>query len=234
MNEEKVCVVVGVGPGNGESFCRKFANEGYQVAALARTKEKLDELVGDIDGVTTYSQDATNREEVFETYDRIRDELGSPDVVLYNAGSGAFGTFDEVEAEDLQQSWEVNTKGLFLTAKAVLPEMREHGSGVLGITGATASTRGVPFTTAFAQAKGAQHHLAESLAREFGPQGIHVFTFIVDGVIDLPRTREMMSDKDDDFFLEPDDIAHSVYEVAHQPKSAWTFELDLRPYGEDW
>ena len=234
MGEEKVCVVVGVGPGNGESFCRKFANEGYQVAALARTKEKLDELVGDINGVTTYSQDATDREEVFETYDRIRDELGSPDVVLYNAGSGAFGTFDEVEAEDLQQSWEVNTKGLFLTAKAVLPEMRERGSGVLGITGATASTRGVPFTTAFAQAKGAQHHLAESLAREFGPQGIHVFTFIVDGVIDLPRTREMMSDKDDDFFLDPDDIAHSVYEVAHQPKSAWTFELDLRPYGEDW
>ncbi len=234
MNEEKVCVVVGVGPGNGESFCRKFANEGYQVAALARTKEKLDELVGDIDGVTTYSQDATDRAEVFETYDRIRDELGSPDVVLYNAGSGAFGTFDEVEAEDLQESWEVNTKGLFLTAKAVLPEMRDRGSGVLGITGATASTRGVPFTTAFAQAKGAQHHLAESLAREFGPQGIHVFTFIVDGVIDLPRTREMMSDKDDDFFLDPDDIAHSVYEVAHQPKSAWTFKLDLRPYGEDW
>lgn len=234
MSKQKVCVVVGVGPGNGESFCRKFANEGYQVAALARTKEKLDELVGDIDGVTTYSQDATDREEVFETYDRIRNELGSPDVVLYNAGSGAFGTFDEVEAEDLQQSWEVNTKGLFLTAKAVLPEMREQGSGVLGITGATASTRGVPFTTAFAQAKGAQHHLAESLAREFGPQGIHVFTFIVDGVIDLPRTREMMSDKDDDFFLDPDDIAHSVYEVSHQPKSAWTFELDLRPYGEDW
>jgi NAD(P)-dependent dehydrogenase (short-subunit alcohol dehydrogenase family) len=88
--------------------------------------------------------------------------------------------------------------------------------------------------TAFAQAKAAQHHLAESLAREFGPQGIHVFYFIVDGVVDMPRTREWMSDKPDDFFLKPDEIAESVFDVAHQPKSAWTFEFDLRPYGEEW
>jgi len=229
-----VCVVVGVGPGNGASFCRRFADAGYQVAALARSGENLQNLVGDIDGVTPYTNDATDSQDVARVYEEIRDELGEPDVVLYNAGAGAFGTFDEVDADDLQSAWEVNTQGLFHHAKQVLPRMRERGSGVLGITGATASTRGVPFTTAFAQAKGAQHHLAESLAREFGPEGVHVFYFIVDGVIDLPRTRKQMPDKEDDFFLDPDDIAQSVYDIAHQPKSAWTFEFDLRPYGEDW
>lgn len=234
MSNGEVCVVVGVGPGNGESFCRKFAGEGYEVAALARSGDKLEELVGDVDGVTPYSQDATDADEVERVYGRIRDELGEPEVVLYNAGAGAFGDFDEVDADDLRGAWEVNTLGLFHTAKQVLPQMRDRGSGVLGITGATATTRGKPFTTAFAQAKSAQHHLAESLARQFGPEGVHVFYFIVDGVIDLPRTREAMPDEEDDFFLKPDDIAHSVYEVAHQPKSAWTFEFDLRPYVEDW
>lgn len=234
MSEGDVCIVVGVGPGNGESLSRKFASEGYRVAALARSGGRLRELVGGIDGVTPYTIDATNAEHVEETCEQIESTLGPPEVVLYNAGAGAFGTFDEVDAGDLQQAWEVNTLGLYHFAEQVLPGMRERGSGVLGVTGATATTRGKPFTTAFAQAKAAQHHLAESLAREFGPQGIHVFYFIVDGVIDLPRTREAMPDKEDDFFLQPDEIAHSVYEVAHQPKSAWTFEFDLRPYCEDW
>jgi NAD(P)-dependent dehydrogenase (short-subunit alcohol dehydrogenase family) len=153
---------------------------------------------------------------------------------LYNAGSGAFGTFDEVDADDLEQAWSVNTRGLFLAAKQVVPQMKASGSGAIGVTGATAAMRGKPFTTAFAQAKAAQHHLAESLAREFGPEGIHVFYVVVDGVVDLPATRQAMSDKPDDFFMQPDDIARSVWQVAHQPTSAWTFELDLRPYGEDW
>lgn len=233
MSTSDVCVVVGVGPGNGSSFCRKFADEGYQVAGLARSDESL-ELLEEIDGATPYRQDVTEPEEVAETYDAIREDLGEPDVVLYNAGTGAFGTFDDVEADDLRRDWEVNTLGLFHTAEQVLPQMRERGSGVLGITGATASTRGVPFTTAFAQSKGAQHHLAESFAREFGPEGVHVFYAIVDGVIDLPRTRDQMPDKEDDFFLDPDDIARAFYDVAHQPNSAWTFEFDLRPYCEDW
>jgi len=234
MNEGDVCVVVGVGPGNGESCCRKFAEEGYEVAALARSGDSLRELVGEISGVSAYACDATEADEVEEVYDSIRSDLGEPDVVVYNAGAGAFGTFDEVDANDLRRAWEVNTLGLFHFAECALPEMRERGSGVLGVTGATASTRGVPFTTAFAQAKAAQHHLAESFAREFGPEGVHVFYYVVDGVIDLPRTREAMPDKEDDFFLDPDDIAHTVYEIAHQPESAWTFEFDVRPYCEDW
>ena len=234
MSDQKVCVVVGVGPGNGKSLSAKFAGEGYQVAALARDREKLEEVVGDTKGVTPYANDATDADQVAEVYEEIRSDLGEPDVLLYNAGSGKFANFDDVEAGDMRSSWEVNTLGLFHAAKEVLPQMRERGTGVIGVTGATATTRGKPITTAFAQAKAAQHHLAESLAREFGPQGIHVFYFIVDGVVDMPRTREWMSDKPDDFFLKPDEIAEEVYDVAHQPKSAWTFEFDLRPYGEEW
>ncbi len=234
MSDDRVCVVVGVGPGNGESYCRKFAGQGYRVAALARDVEKVRRLVGEIDGVTAYSLDATDPAQTRDVFGRIRDELGEPDVVLYNAGSGVFATFDDIEPEHLRTSWEVNTLGLFHVAKQVLPAMRERGSGVVGITGATATRRGKPFTTAFAQAKAAQHHLAESLAREFGPAGVHVFLVVVDGVVDLPRTREAMPDRPDEFFLDPDDIAHTVSEVAHQPRSAWTFELEVRPYREEW
>jgi NAD(P)-dependent dehydrogenase (short-subunit alcohol dehydrogenase family) len=112
--------------------------------------------------------------------------------------------------------------------------MRERGRGVLGITGATATRRGKPITTAFAQAKAAQHHLAESLAREHGPAGVHVFYVVVDGVVDLPRTRRAMPDKPDEFFLDPADVARTFWDVAHQPRSAWTFELEVRPFGESW
>lgn len=234
MSAQKSCVVVGVGPGNGESLVRRFAEGGYRVAALARDVDRVERLVGDIDGVHAYANDATDPDSVAKVYSQITDDLGPVDTLLYNAGSGAFGTFDEVDADDLEQAWSVNTQGLFLAAKQVIPQMKDAGSGAIGVTGATAATRGKPFTTAFAQAKAAQHHLAESLAREFGPHGIHVFYTVVDGVVDLPATRQAMSDKDDDFFLDPDDIAESVWHVAHQAKSAWTFELDVRPYGEDW
>lgn len=229
----KLAVVIGIGPGNGSSFVKRFAQGGYRVAALSRSEESF-ETVRAIDGVSCHRYDATRQEDVDRVFGKIIEDQGLPDAVLYNAGSGKWGPLAETSADDLRQTWEVNTLGLFMVAKKVLPAMRERGSGVFGITGATASTRGKPATTAFAQAKAAQRSLAQSLAREFGPAGVHVFYFIVDGVIDLPRTREWMPDKPDEFFLDPDDIAQSVFNVAHQPRSAWTFEFDLRPFCESW
>lgn len=234
MSDDKVCVVVGVGPGNGESLARRFAAEGYQVAGLARNKDKVAELLGDLDNATAYACDATDPKSVEQAFMQITEELGPIDTLLYNAGTGVWGTLMEVEADDLEMAWRVNTKGLFLCARQVAEEMADRGSGTIAVTGATASLRGKPFTTAFAQAKGAQKLLAESMARELGPKGVHVFYYVVDGVIESPRTREMMSDKPDDFFLKPDDIADAVWAVSQQPKSAWTFELDLRPYCEEW
>lgn len=233
MSNRDICVVAGVGPGNGLSLVERFANEGYDVVALARDAGGVREMFMDV-AATAMSCDVTDKSQVEETFAEIRDRHGPVDTLLYNAGSGKFATFDGVEAEDLEASWRVNTLGLFQCAKQVIPDMLDNGGGTIGVTGATASTRGKPFTTAFAQAKGAQRLLAQSLAREFGPQGIHVFLYVVDGVIDTPKGRQMMSDKPDDFFLDPDDIAEAVWATAQQPRSAWTFEFDLRPYGEDW
>jgi NAD(P)-dependent dehydrogenase (short-subunit alcohol dehydrogenase family) len=233
-NEGKVCAVVGVGPGNGESLVRRFAEEGYRVAAMARHEDKLEELVGGIAGVEVFGCDATDEASVDGAFDRVVEQLGEVDTLLYNAGTGVWGKLMEVEADDLEMSWKVNTLGLFHCARKVVPAMLDNGGGTIGVTGATAAMRGKPFTTAFAQAKGAQRMLAESMARELSPKNIHVFYYVVDGVIDSPRTREMMSDKSDEFFLKPDDIAEAVCAVAHQPRSAWTFQLDLRPFGEEW
>lgn len=232
MTDKKVCVVAGVGPGNGLSLVERFTDD-YEVIALARDARGVREMFMDV-AATAISCDVTDRAQVEETFAEIREDFGPVDTLLYNAGSGKFATFDNVEGDDLEDAWRVNTLGLFQCAKQVVPNMLEAGGGTIGVTGATASTRGKPFTTAFAQAKGAQRLLAQSLAREFGPQGIHVFYYVVDGVIDTPKSRQMMSDKPDEFFLDPDDIAETVWAMAHQPRSAWTFELDLRPFGEEW
>lgn len=229
----KLAVVIGIGPGNGQALVTRFAGEGYKVIALSRSDESL-ALVRDIDGVEVANLDVAQPDDVRRVLDGIINDHGLPDVVLFNAGAGSWGGLDSAEVENLRQAWEINALGLFAVGKAILPAMKERGTGVLGITGATASLRGKPFTTAFAQAKAAQRSLAQSFAREFGPAGVHVFYFIIDGVIDLPRTREWMSDKPDEFFLQADDIAESVWAVAHQPRSAWTFEFDLRPFGENW
>lgn len=234
MSDDRVCVVVGVGPGNGAAMGQRFAAGGYRVAALARHLDRLRETVAGLAGVVPVACDVTDPAAVEQAFNRIRRELGPPDVVLYNAGSGTWARFDDVTADDLRTAWEVNTLGLFHVAKQVLPAMRQRGAGVLGITGATATRRGKPITTAFAQAKAAQHHLAESLAREHGPAGVHVFYVVVDGVVDLPRTRAAMPDKPDEFFLAPADVAATFWDVAHQPRSAWTFELEVRPFAEDW
>jgi NAD(P)-dependent dehydrogenase (short-subunit alcohol dehydrogenase family) len=124
--------------------------------------------------------------------------------------------------------------GLFHCGKQVVDDMVSKGAGNIVVTGATASLRGGANFAAFASAKSAQRTLAQSMARHLGPKGIHVSLFIVDGIIDLPRTRKAMPDAPDDRFMKPDDIAQSVVHLIEQPRSAWTFEMDLRPFGEKW
>ena len=164
----------------------------------------------------------------------VRAELGPVEVLLYNAGGGQWGDVDDTSAETLTAAWQVNTLGLLLCAQAVLPDLRARSGGAIIVTGATASLRGGANFTAFASAKAAQRSLAQSMARRLGAENIHVALVIVDGVIDTPRTRERMPDRADADFMRADDIAEAVYFLAHQPRSAWTFELDLRPAGERW
>lgn len=235
MNEKKrVCVVAGVGPGNGAALARRFAADGYAVALLARSEETSAALAAELPGAKAYACDVTDAEAVARTFASIRSDLGEVDVVAYNAGSGVFGALDDVKAADLESSWKVNTLGLFLITKEVVPAMKQAGSGAIVVVGATASRRGVARTTAFAQAKAAQRSLCESLARQLGPAGIHVSLIIVDGVVDLPRTREWMKDKPDEFFVKPSGVADLASYLVKQDRSAWTFEAEARPFGESW
>lgn len=229
-----VCVVVGVGPGNGAALARRFHAAGYRVALVARSTELIEELARELEGSRAYACDVTDEGSVKKTFAAIASELGPVDALLYNAGSGVWGTIEELAAKDFEQSFRVNALGAFLASKEVIGPMKKAGRGNIVFIGATASRRGNVKTAAFAPAKAAQKSLAESMARYLWPAGIHVAVVILDGVVNLPRTRKMMPDKPDSFFVEPADLAESVLAVTEQPRSTWSFEVEARPFGEAW
>lgn len=230
-----VCVIVGAGPGNGAAFGHRFADSGYRVALLARSADKVHAMADALgDGARGYAYDASDPDVAAAVFDQIAGDLGPVDTLIYNAGSGSFKTIDEATVEDFEMGWRINALGCVVAAKQVIPGMRKAGSGNIVVIGATASLRGGARTAPFASAKAAQRSLTQSLARQLGPEGIHVAYAIIDGVIDLERTRARMPDKPDDFFLQPAHIADAVHYLTRQPRSAWTFELDVRPFGERW
>jgi len=225
--DNPVCVVIGVGPKNGRAFATRFAEEGYAVALLSRSTDYASGLADELGG-RAYACDVTDPAAIERTFAQIRADLGDVDVLLYNAGSGQFGTFDDVPDEAFEKGWQINVRGLLQSTRQVVGPMRDRGKGAIIVTGATASLRGKPFTAAFAQAKAAQRSLAQSFARQLGPEGIHVALVIVDGGIGTDEQA------DDEGMLRPTDIAETVYHLATQPKSAWTFETDVRPFKESW
>jgi len=232
--DNKVCVVVGAGPGNGAAIAARFAAAGYRVALCARDEQRLAALASKIDGAAAYPYDVRDPAAAARVFAEIRAALGRPTVLVYNAGAGAFANIDETTVEAFQAAWEVNARGLLLATQAVLPDLRAAGGGSIVVIGATASLRGGANFAPFASAKAAQRSLAQSMARHLGPERIHVGYVILDGVVHLERTRRQMADRPDEFFLEPTDIAESVFFLTQQPPQAWTFELDLRPFGERW
>jgi NAD(P)-dependent dehydrogenase (short-subunit alcohol dehydrogenase family) len=231
---QPVCAIVGVGPGNGAAFARRFAAEGHRVALCARSLDVLSKMAEDIPGSRAYAVDAAEPESAAAAFARVREDLGPITTLVYNAGSAVFGDIDALDFDAFRTAWEINTGGLFLAAKDVLPDMRAAGGGNIVVIGATASLKGSAAFAAFASAKAGQRGLAQALARKLGPEKIHVSYVIVDGVIDIPRTRKMLPDRPDDFFLKADEIADAVFYLTRQDASAWTFELDLRPFGEKW
>jgi len=160
--------------------------------------------------------------------------MGPVHTLIYNAGSGIWGTVEEIDAAAFENAFRVNALGLLLTAQRVIPGMKAQGAGNIVVIGATSSRRGVARTAAFAPAKAAQKSLTESLARHLWPHNIHVSLVIIDGVVDLPRTRAMLKDKPDDFFVAPDDLADTAFHLTVQPSSAWSFEVEARPFKEHW
>jgi NAD(P)-dependent dehydrogenase (short-subunit alcohol dehydrogenase family) len=229
-----VCAVVGVGEGNGAALARAFAREGNAIALLARGTDFTRSLAAELGDARIYSCDASDPGSVADAFARIRSEMGDPSTLIYNAGSGVWGDVESITLEGFESSWRVNTLGALAVSQQVIPAMKAAGNGTIIFIGATASLRGGPKTAAFAPAKAAQRSLAESMAKTLGPKGIHVALIVVDAVVDLPRTRASMPDKADDFFLKPDDMAATAVWLAKQPRSAWSFEVDVRPFGEKW
>jgi NAD(P)-dependent dehydrogenase (short-subunit alcohol dehydrogenase family) len=181
-----------------------------------------------------YRCDVTEAASVARTFEAVEREMGPVHTLVYNAGSGTWGTVEDIDPAVLEGAFRVNTLGLLLAAKQVIPPMKAQGGGNIVVIGATSSRRGVARTAGFAPAKAAQKSLTESMARHLWPQNIHVSLIIVDGVVDLPRTRTMMKDKPDDFFIAPDDLADTAFHLTTQPRSAWSFEVEARPFKESW
>jgi NAD(P)-dependent dehydrogenase (short-subunit alcohol dehydrogenase family) len=222
-----VCAVCGIGPKNGASFARRFSKEGYAVALLSRSTDYSEKLASELGDAKAYACDVTDEAAVEKAFAAVKSDLGDVDVLVFNAGSGTWGNIEDLDAAAFEKSWRVNALGCFLTAKRVIPAMIDRGAGNIVVVGATASLRGKPFTTAFAPAKAAQRSLAQAMARHLGPKGIHVSLMIIDGMIDKPSGDEIKT-------LDPDDIAEAAFQLTRQNKSAWTFELDLRPHSESW
>ncbi len=232
-DSQKIALVVGVGPGLGAAAVRRLHADGYRVALAARSLDKLTALAAEVDGLPV-SIDATDPASVEAGIAAVEDKLGPIHTVVWNVGSGVFGSLEAVELDGMDLALGTNTRGLFVLAKRLLPSMASRGDGALIVTGATASLRGKPFTTAFAAGKAAQRSLAQSLAREYGKHGVHVALVIVDGMVDLPATRARMPERASESFIAPDAYAETVSFLLRQPRSAWTFELDLRPHVESW
>lgn len=232
-----VAAVVGVGPGLGAALARRFAQE-YAIAIIARSAEYLHSLAEEIRAaggrVLAVPADSSDRAQVEAAFASIREQLGPPAVLLYNAGSSTWGTITEITPEQYEDKWRVNAYGAFVSAKAVVPDMIERGCGVLLFTGATAGVKAGPKSVAFGPAKFALRGLAQSLARDLGPKGIHVAWVNVDGIIDIPRTRGRFPHMQDEDFLKPDAIAETYWHLAHQDPSAWTQEIEVRPFKEQF
>jgi NAD(P)-dependent dehydrogenase (short-subunit alcohol dehydrogenase family) len=226
--------VAGVGPGNGAALTRRFADGGYQVAMLARSADRLAELERQVQSAHAFAVDVTDRAAVEATFAAIHERLGPVDVLVHNAAAGAREEFLDLAPETLERAFKVNVLSLVHCGQLAARDMLERGSGAIVVTGNTAARRGMPAFAGFAPTKAAQRILAESMARSLGPRGIHVSYVIIDAVIDVPWTRKRMPNAPDDFFAQPSAIADTVWHLAHQERSAWTFETDLRPFGEKW
>lgn len=233
--KKPVAVVIGVGPGTGAALARRFARE-YAVAINARSADYLRELADEIRAgggeALAIPADVGNPAQIAGAFARVRTELGDPEILLYNAGSGTWGNIVEITLEQYETTWRVNALGAFLCAKEVAPSMIARGRGVMLFTGATAGVKAGPRSAAFGPAKFAMRGLAQSLARDLGPRGIHVAWINVDGAIDIPRVRARYPQIKEEDMLKPDAIAETYWHLAHQDRSAWSMELELRPFKE--
>ncbi|WP_437317588.1 MULTISPECIES: SDR family NAD(P)-dependent oxidoreductase [unclassified Sorangium] len=233
MSSNRVAVVVGVGPGLGAAVSRRFASAGFSIGLVARTAATCEAVQREIEQAggraLSVPADAADPASVAAAFARVKEALGPAEAMIYNAGVFRMAGALELTPRELEDAWKINCLGGFLSAQAALPDMLARGRGTLLFTGATASLRGGARFAALAVGKFGLRALAQSLARELGPRGIHVAHVIVDGLIDTPRVRAMAPDRDAATLLAPEALAETYFQLHAQPPSAWTHEIDVRP-----
>src|SRR5215813_7177364 len=228
-----LAIITGVGPGTGAAMARRFHDGGYRVAMIARNAARLDGLAKELPDSFAVACDVTDSAGFVAALDGIAEQAGTPKVMIHNAVGGSFGSFLDISPDILARNFQVNVMALLHLARWAAPKMIAEG-GALIYTGNTSAVRGKANFAGFAPTKAAQRILAESIAREMGPKGIHVAYIVIDAVIDLAWTRERFKGRDDDFFIKPAAIADEAWHLVHQPRSAWSFLAEIRPFGENW
>ncbi|PSQ31084.1 short-chain dehydrogenase [Halobacteriales archaeon QS_9_67_15] len=233
----RTAVVAGVGPGLGESLVRTFAAEGCQVALLARSADYIDGLADDLSDSGTglaVRTDLAVPDQVRDAFEQIRTEFGSVDVLVNHASAGSWSGLLDASVEDVDRAWAVNGRGAFVASQEAAEDMVDGGGGTIVFTGATSALRGRDGAIGFSAAKFAARGMAESMARELGPEGVHVAHVVIDGQIRTPGAAEANPERDEETFLDPDEVAESYWHLVEQDRSAWTLELDLRPHVEEF
>jgi len=242
MTPSGVALIVGAGDGLGGAIARRFARAGYHVCIARRGAEKLEPLRREIESaggaVTAVGVDARKEDEVIALFDSIERDHGPIEVAVHNIGANVWFPIRETTVRKYTKVWEMACLSGFLVGREAARRMGPRGLGTILFTGATASLRGRAQLAAFAGAKHALRALAQSMARELGPEGIHVAHVVIDGPIDMPWIREnfpdLVKERPADGLLNPDDIAETYFALHQQSRSAWTFEIDLRPWVEPW
>ena len=241
MAANNVALVVGAGDFLGSAIARRFAREGFHVVATRRRGD-LETLVTAIESAggkaTGIHSDARDEEQVTVLLERIEKDLGPLGVTVFNVGGNVRFGITETTARVYRKVWEMCAFAGFLVGRESARRMLAHGAGTILFTGATASVRGADGFAAFAGGKHALRALAQSMARELGPQGIHVGHIVIDGPIDTESTRALFpqwfAERPDDGIMQPDEIAEIYWQLHAQPRSAWSFETDVRTYVEPW
>lgn len=241
-NDKKVVLVIGAGDSTGGAIARRFAREGYVACVTRRSVDKLEPLLEEIRGeggeAYGFGSDARKEEDVAELIESIERDIGPIEAFVFNIGANVPCSILDETARKYFKIWEMACFAAFLTSQAVARRMVARGRGTILFTGATAGLRGASHFAAFAGAKHGLRALAQSMARELGPKNIHVGHIVVDGAIDTAFIRdtfpEMYARKEQDGILNPEHIAENYWHLHAQPRDAWTFELDLRPWMEKW
>lgn len=239
---EKVALVIGAGDATGGAIARRFAKEGYVACVTRRHADKLEPLVRHIEAeggrARGFGNDARKEEQVVALFEEIERDVGPVEVAVYNIGANVRFPIRETTSRVFFKVWEMACFGGFLMGREAAKVMVPRGRGTIIFTGATASLRGSAGFAAFAAGKHALRAVAQSMARELGPEGIHVAHVVIDGAIDTAFIREMFPErykrKEQDGILDPDRIAENYWYLHNQHRSAWTHEMDLRPWIEKW